>query len=121
MIKNLALLLGIVLIVVGFLGFVPSITPDGYLLGLFHVNPAHNFIHLLSGVAALLCGLRNTSASRLFFQIFGIIYGIVALLGFYYLDQPIFGIIANNAHDIWLHVLISTASLYLGFFYRPLA
>lgn len=118
MIKNLALLFGIVLIVIGLLGFVSVVTPEGYLLGLFHVNSAHNLVHLMSGIVALLCSLGGLSTSRLYFQIFGVIYGLVALLGVYYQDQPIFGLIANNVHDIWLHVLVSVVSLYLGFFYK---
>ena len=112
------MLFGIVLIIVGILGFIPQATPHGYLLGLFHVNTAHNLVHLISGIVAVLCSLNGAYASRLYFQIFGIVYGLLALLGFYYQNQPIFGIIANNVHDIWLHVVISVVSLYFGFLYK---
>lgn len=118
MLKNFAMIFGIVLIVIGILGFFPTLTPEGYLLGLFHVNTAHNLVHLLSGIVALLCSLNGFYASQLFFQVFGVIYGLVALFGLYYQDQPIFGLIANNLHDIWLHILISAVSLYLGFIYH---
>ncbi|MBA2368415.1 MAG: DUF4383 domain-containing protein [Candidatus Protochlamydia sp.] len=66
----------------------------------------------------MICGFSSERASRLFFQIFGIVYGLVALLGYYYLDRPIFGIIAHNLADAVLHIVISAASLYLGFLYH---
>jgi hypothetical protein len=115
-IKTAAILFGIVFLLIGILGFVPAATPaNGMLLGIFHVNTAHNFVHLASGVVFLLCGMAGVSASRTFFRIFGIVYALVALLGFYYRDNAIFGLIANNTADIWLHVVLAVVMLYLGF------
>jgi Domain of unknown function (DUF4383) len=102
MIKSAAILFGIVFLVIGILGFVPAATPaNGMLLGIFHVNAAHNIVHLASGVVFLLCGMAGTGPSRTFFQIFGIIYALVALLGFYYGDNALLGIISNNTADTW--------------------
>ena len=113
--KTAAILYGIVFLLIGILGFVPDVTPDGMLLGIFHVNLAHNLVHLLSGSAALLCGMASTRASRLYFRIFGVIYGIVAVLGFVERDGHILGLLANNVADAWLHVGIAASSLLLGF------
>jgi hypothetical protein len=55
------------------------------------------------------------SASRTFFRIFGIIYAIVAVLGFYNGDQPLLGLISNNTADTWLHVALAVIMLLLGF------
>lgn len=118
MLKTFAIVFGIALVLVGILGFVPSVTPNGHLLGLFHVNALHNLIHLLSGFAALWCGFSSRYHSRLYFQIFGVIYALVAVLGFFYGYEPIFGIIANNIADAWLHVAIAAGALFLGFFYK---
>jgi hypothetical protein len=116
MVKTAALLFGIVFLVIGILGFVPAATPpDGMLLGIFHVNTAHNIVHLASGVVFLLCGMAGVGPSRTFFQIFGIIYALVALLGFYYRDNALLGIIANNTADTWLHVVLAVVMLFLGF------
>ena len=120
MLKTFAIIFGVIMIAVGLLGFVKEAAPDGLLLGVFHVNLIHNLIHLATGIAALLCGISSVETSRLFFQIFGVVYGIVALLGYYYLDLPIFGFIANNLADAVLHTVIAAVSLYLGFFYREL-
>ena len=116
MIKTAALLFGIVFLLIGILGFVPAVTPDnGMLLGVFHVNIAHNIIHLASGVVFLLCGMAGAGPSRTFFQIFGIIYAVVAVLGFYYGDNALLGLISNNTADTWLHVVLAVVMLFFGF------
>jgi len=115
MIRQMAFILGAVFLLIGVLGFVPSATTDGMLLGLFHVNPAHNFVHLLSGVVAVVAGLSGGSAPLWFFRVFGIIYGLVAILGFMGGSEPVLGMIANNRADVWLHALLSLVSLILGF------
>ena len=53
MTKTLALLLGAVFVLVGILGFIPAVAPNEHLLGIFHVNAAHNAVHLLSGIVAV--------------------------------------------------------------------
>src|SRR3989338_8695210 len=45
--------LGVVLVLVGILGFVPGVTEKGLLLGIFGVNPVENVVHLLGGAAIL--------------------------------------------------------------------
>gem|GEM_PF-6581999 len=54
-------------------------------------------------------------ASKRYFQIFGIVYGLVAIIGFFDVDGPLLGYIAHNAADIVLHVIIAAAALRLGF------
>jgi hypothetical protein len=115
MLKRVAIGFGVVFLLVGILGFVPGITRDEHLLGIFHVNPAHNFVHVLTGAAAVACGLTSAYASQMFFRIFGAIYGLVAILGFAMGDRPIFGLISNNLADAWLHTAIAAVSLFLGF------
>jgi hypothetical protein len=113
--KKLSLLFGVVFLAIGILGFVPGITRVEHMLGIFHVNAAHNAVHILTGLIALMAGLASEHAATLFFRIFGVVYGLVAILGFAYGDQPIFGLISNNVADTWLHVGVATVSLLLGF------
>lgn len=115
MLKTCAIIFGIIMFVIGILGFIPQANPKGFLLGIFHVNLEHNLIHIVTGIISILCGLTSRHASRIFFKIFGIVYALVALLGFYYVDRPIFGLIANNIPDAILHVVIAIFALYLGF------
>ena len=82
MAKTLALLFGVVFLLIGILGFVPALSPNEMLLNIFHVNAAHNVVHLLTGVVALLAGMADVGAAKMFFKIFGVVYGLVAILGF---------------------------------------
>ena len=116
MAKTMAVLFGIVFLLVGILGFVPAVTKDEMLLGIFHVNTAHNVVHLLSGAVALFAGLTSVGASRVYFKIFGLVYAAVAVMGFLNPgDTMLLGLISNNMAVTWLHVGIAAVSLLLGF------
>ncbi len=115
---KLARLTGYAFVIVGILGFIPGITVDDLLLGKFHVNWIHNCIHIATGLIALGMARKDQKATRYFFQIAGIAYLVVALLGFAQEDAPVFGIIANNLADSRLHLVISIVFLYIGFLYQ---
>ena len=116
MLKSAAIIFGIVFLLVGVLGFVPGITTTGQmLLGIFHVNAVHNIVHVLSGAVALITGLTSTAAARMYFRVFGIVYALVAILGFFTGNGLLLGLISNNMADTWLHVLIALVALALGF------
>ena len=104
--RLLCKVMGVVFIAVAVWGFV---TGDHVLM--FHVNPAHNAVHLLSGLGALACGFSGPYASRLFCIIFGCVYGLVALLGFAGVARVV-ELLHLNAADNWLHAAI--AVLFLG-------
>jgi hypothetical protein len=116
MAKTMAVLFGVVFLLVGILGFVPAVTKNEMLLGIFHVNTAHNAVHLLSGVVALFCGMSSVGASRMYFKIFGLVYGAVAVMGFLNPgDTMLLGMMSNNNATTWLHVVIAAVSLLIGF------
>lgn len=117
MIKTAAVLFGIVFILIGILGFVPGVTNNEMLLGIFHVNAAHNVVHLLSGAVALFAGMTSVGASRMYFRIFGVVYGLVAVLGLMNMGRHtmLLGLISNNDADTFLHIGIAAVSLLLGF------
>jgi hypothetical protein len=76
MAKTVTKILGVVFLLVGLIGFVaPGI------LGM-HLSVAHNIVHLISGALALYFGLTGTlRAVRSFCIIFGVVYGLLGLLG----------------------------------------
>ena len=117
MLKIIAVIFGVLMLSIGLLGFVPQALENGKLLGIFAVNTMHNIIHIITGLVALWCGFQSIQLARIFFQVFGLVYGVVALLGFFYMDHPILGILANNLADVFLHVAISASAIYLGFFF----
>ena len=108
--RTAGLVIGIVFIAVGILGFIPNpiVSPDG----LFVVNAMHNFVHLISG-AVILAGVYSFGAG-LGLKIIGIVYAIVAVLGLVMGGDMLFGIAMNMA-DHWLHVVLAVVILAAGF------
>ena len=115
MAKTLGMLFGIVFLAIGILGFVPGITKDEMLLGIFHVNAVHSIVHIVSGAIFLFASMAGAAAARLWFQLFGVIYAIVAVLGFMNGDKPILGMISSSMNNTWLHVVLAVAMLAIGF------
>ena len=113
--RILALLVGIVFITMGVMGFMPSHVVHGDLLGYFEVNNIHYMVHIGSGVVALLAAL-NYAYSRLFFQVFGVIYALVAAFGFI-LGGNLVLMHVNTADNI-LHLGIAVVFLFLGFLFK---
>jgi Domain of unknown function (DUF4383) len=110
--KLAAIVLGIVFIAVGILGFFPNplVSPTG----LFAVDTNHNLVHLISG-AVLLAGAYSSLGSSLALKIIGIVYGAVAVLGLYVGPGMLLGLVHVNAADNWLHVLLAVVILAAGF------
>ena len=115
MIKTAALLFGIVFLLIGILGFVPGVAPDETLFKIFHVHAAHNIVHIASGIIFLIAAMAGAGASRAWFQIFGVIYAIVAVWGFVVGTGNTLWVVSNNPADTWLHVVLAVVMLFLGF------
>ena len=102
-------LLGIVLTLIGIAGFF-----SGGMLFIFEVDRLHNVVHLLSGVLAIVSALVGTSSARMYLIAFGIIYGLVTVLGFM-TGGSILGLFMANGADNYLHAGIALACLGVGF------
>ncbi|MBI5645176.1 DUF4383 domain-containing protein [Candidatus Kaiserbacteria bacterium] len=111
--NTIAWVFGVVLTVVGVLGFVPGITNDGMILGIFQTDMLHNVIHLATGIVAILAAMAG-SYVRLYFQVFGVVYALVAVVGFVQ-GSTVLGLIGVNMADNVLHLAIAVAALWVGF------
>jgi hypothetical protein len=110
--KTAALVLGFVFIIVGVLGYVPNpIVGPG---GIFVTNQTHNLIHIASGIVLLL-GAYSSLGSSLALKIIGVVYAVVAVLGFLMPGDMMLGMVAMNSADRWLHVALAIVILYAGF------
>lgn len=108
--KTAAMVLGIVFLIVGALGFVPN--PIVGANGIFLTNHLHDLVHIGSGIVLLL-GAYSALGSGMALRIVGIVYALVAVLGFV-MPGMVFGIAMNMA-DHWLHVILAIVILYAGF------
>lgn len=117
MVRFIASALGILLIVVAVLGFMPEFNQSGKLLGIFAITSISNIMHLVTGVIALMCGLKSSKASVFFFIAVGVIYGATAILGFYDNTMALFRFLASDGANNWFHAIIAAVALYLGIYY----
>ena len=104
----------------GILGFVPGIAPAGsdgmpMVLGIFMVNTTHSIVHIASGAVFLFASMAGAGPARLWFKLFGLVYAVVAILGFMTPNGMLLGLISNNPGDTWLHVGLAVAMLLIGF------
>ena len=114
MLKKAAMTFGVVLTIVGILGFIPSLLTDGKLFNLFQVNHLDAIVWLVVGLIGLYSAM-SASMAKTYFAVFGVIYALWAILGFVYGSNEILGILANNMADTWLYVVLAVIALIFGF------
>lgn len=113
----LALAIGVVYTVVGVVGFVMTgldgfAEPSGeLLLGVFEINPLHNIVHLVIGVAGLVLSSR-LDRTRLYGWLLAVGYGLAFVYGLFVAesDEPA-NFLALNQGDNWLHIISALAGL----------
>ena len=124
-----ALVIGIVYVLIGLLGFLPGVVAApptgapslavdagyGYLLSLFPINVLHNIVHLIIGLLGLIA-YRRFADARLFARGLAIFYGLLAIMGLIPGLNTTFGLIPIFSHDIWLHAVSAAAAAYFGWF-----
>jgi hypothetical protein len=112
MARQFAIVFGAVYVLVGVLGFIlPS-----PLLGIFGVNTRHNIVHLVIGGAWLASAFAAPKGltPRLASQVIGVVYLLVAILGFAFPTQMDELLVINTADNL-LHLVTAVLALYIGF------
>ena len=113
-----AKILGIVLVLVGIVGFIPGLVTNDLLLGIFGVNALHNVIHLVTGLVLVYVGFVASAQqyARVTNQVLGVVYALVAILGFANLLGSLINVAGGVAvADNWLHTLLAIVFLGVGF------
>ncbi len=114
MAKKLVTVLGWIFIVIGVLGFIPGITSDGMLIGVFEVDAVHNIVHLITGILAVWLARKGEDSARSYAKVFGVIYAVVTLWGLLISDS-VLGFINVNGLDNILHLVVAVLFLWVGF------
>src|SRR6478609_6014066 len=110
--KTVALVLGVVFIIVGVLGYISNPLVGQY--GIFVTNNPHNLVHIISGIF-LLIGVYTALTPSMALKILGVVYAIVAVLGFVMMKGDMLFGIQMNMLDHWLHVVLAIVILAAGF------
>ena len=116
MAKTVAKIMGVVLLLVGVLGFTHVLDFLGAHIGPGHV--AHNLVHLVSGAIAIYLGFSGSlSAAKTFCIIFGLVYLLLGILGLGMGNLNI-GPLMLGRVDHGLHLIIGAIFLGGGLFTR---
>ena len=109
MAKTAAWVFGAILAIVGIWGFVQA-----PVLGIFNVNALHNIVHLASGLLLLGAAMGWFGSARMMLIILGVVYAIVAVLGFIMPDFMM-SLLMSDMVDAWLHVALAVVFLGVAF------
>lgn len=114
MAKTVAKILGVVLLLVGVLGFTHVLDPLGA-----HVGPAyvaHNLVHLASGVIALYFGFAGSlSGAKAFCIVFGLVYLLLGVGGLAIGDLQL-GPLMLGKVDHGIHLILGAIFMAGGVF-----
>jgi hypothetical protein len=111
-IKMWAKVFGVVLLVAGLLGFL--LAPNGMLFGILDTDFTQNAIHTIVGIIALIVGFKAVGMARTFFRVIGVVYVLVAVLGFVS-GSTVLGLMSVNMADNVLHLAVGVVALWVGF------
>jgi len=112
---QVASILGVVFVLVGILGFIPNpiVSPNG----LFAVNVAHNIVHLLAG--GVLLGVGKMGHAKEGLLAVGIVYVLVAILGYMMMNDMLLGVVKVNMADHYLHLVLGLVIIFAGVKAKP--
>jgi arginine exporter protein ArgO len=124
--QTVALVMGVVFLLVGILGFVPGITSQydtmsmaghesmGLLLGIFQVSYLHNVVHVLFGVVGLLAA-RSYAGARAYLLYGGVIYLVLWIYGLIANGATSANFVPVNTADNWLHLVLAIVMIGAAF------
>jgi len=117
-VKGLAATVGALFLIIGIAGFFVTGFDDfashtnETLLG-FEVNPLHNIVHIVIGIAGLVLA-RTLQRARIFGWLLVAGYGLTLLYGLVILDDPEHNYLSLNQADNWLHLGAVIAGLLIA-------
>jgi hypothetical protein len=119
-VQRVAQIFGVLFILAAIAGFLatgmsnmesdPATAPHA--AGLFPVNVLHNIVHLVFGIWGLAAS-RTFGAAKSFAQIAGVLYILLAVLGF--VSPNGFGFVPLGGNDVWLHAVFGLVLAGVGF------
>lgn len=101
---------GTALIILGFLGFVPAVSPDGMVFGIFMVDGFHNCVHVTVGFILLIAGIKPNKVMIVVTFLIGVIFFFLACFGFFAESAKAM----FNIPDSLLHLAIAIFATFQG-------
>ena len=116
--KTAALVIGVIFIAVGLLGFIDNPVIADSETAIFHADTVHNTVHIISGVLFVLVALAAPAFSATFMIIFGIVYLAIGIIGFVTIGEEgmgkVLGFLHVNGADNYLHIALGIVIALAG-------
>lgn len=114
----LALVIGAVYTLIGIVGFFITgfsrfADVTGKTLLGFEINPLHNIVHLVVGIAGLLL-FRRLAGARTYGWLLLVGYGAVFIYGLFAVSRDNINWLSLNTPDNWLHLITALAGLLIA-------
>jgi hypothetical protein len=112
--KKFAVIFGVVFVIVGIMGFFGN-----PIVGRVENNPIfvtdalHDLVHIIIGVVLVIAGTKSMSAAGTALKVFGVVYLLLAIDGFFQPDS-LLGFVTANSADTWLHLVLGIVLLAVG-------
>lgn len=130
--QYISLGIGIFLIALGVLGFIPGLQHPmnaiatingneiqlGFLFGSLPTNPVLNSVHIIAGILGLV-GAIGLGGSRIYGRSAFFFFALLAFFGTLPGFNAFFGLMPLFGADVWLHVGLAALGFYLGFIDAP--
>ncbi|MBF2027418.1 MAG: DUF4383 domain-containing protein [Oscillatoriales cyanobacterium C42_A2020_001] len=129
-----ALISGVFFLILGLLGFFPSVVEKvngsslemvgafdngfGYIFGVIPTNAIHSIIRLSFGIFGILASIALDS-TRVYSRALAIGYGLFAVMGLFPYTNTTFGLIPIYGSDVLLHGISAAIGFYFGFIDQP--
>lgn len=115
-VKRATTIIGIIFVIIGLSGLLGGFGITGE-NGFFMTDTMHDFVHLISGIIFLLVAYYAPRYGSISLMTFGVIYGLLAIMGFMNQDQRLVGMLVNDADD-YLHIVLAVGTFLTGYIYR---
>lgn len=116
--KTVSLLIGVVFIAVGLLGFIDNPIIGASHEAIFHADTFHNGVHIGSGILFVLIAVAAPGFASILMILFGIVYLLIGVAGLisYGTDGfgKVLGVLHVNGADNLLHVGLGLLILIAG-------
>ena len=117
--KTAALIIGLIFIAVGIVGFIDNPIVGNSDAAIFHADTVHNTVHIVSGALFLLVALAAPGSAAGFLKLFGIVYLVIGVIGFIQYGTAgmgkVLGFLHVNGADNYLHVALGIVIFLAGF------
>lgn len=116
--KTAALIIGVIFIAVGLLGFIDNPIIANSDQAIFHADTTHSIVHIVSGVLFVLIAMAAPGSAATFLVIFGIVYLAIGILGATSIGDAgmtkVLGFLHVNPADNYLHIALGIVIALAG-------